>query len=251
LENTFVQLTNFMRKIVITALAICAVSFVFAQDSTIIKKTTTAVTYGGNDHLLLQFGYNAWGGKPDSIRTKGFSRTFNAYIMFAFPFKTNPHISVALGPGIATDHVFLDEMSAGLADNTSKLVFADVSDTNHFKKYKVATAFLEAPVELRFRSNPNDDRHSFKVALGAKVATLLSAWVKAKDLQNKSDNLIKGFIYKEKNKHFFNSTRLSVMGRIGYGNFSVFGSYAITALLKEGVGPTLHPFSIGLTLSGL
>ena len=41
--------------------------------------------------------------RPDSIGTKGFSRTFNMYLMLDFPFRTNPHFSVALGPGFATD----------------------------------------------------------------------------------------------------------------------------------------------------
>ena len=31
-------------------------------------------------------------------------------------------------------------------------------DTNHYKKYKLSTAYLEAPVELRYSSNPEDDK---------------------------------------------------------------------------------------------
>lgn len=233
------------------ALAICAVHFGFAQDTTVRKTTTVTTPYiGGYDHLLLQLGFAGWQGKPDSINTQGFSRTFNAYLMFAFPFKTNPHISVALGAGVATDHIFFEKTSIGLADITPTLVFKNVADTNHFKKYKLATAYLEAPVELRYSSNPNDDKHSFKVALGAKVGLLVSSWVKGKDLEDKNGNTIKPYIDKEKSKRFLNSTRLSGTARIGYGKFSLYGTYAFTALFKEGVAATIHPFSIGLTLSG-
>jgi hypothetical protein len=247
------QLTNYMRRIVLTALAFCAVHFVFAQDTTIVRKTvpTPTASVGGNDHLLLQLGYTQWQGKPDSIKTKGLSRTFNMYFMFAFPFKTNPHLSVALGPGFATDHMFFDKMDIGITRNTSTVHFDDVSDTTHFKKYKLSTAFLEAPVELRYSSNPLDDKRSVKVALGVKVGTMLAGWTKGKTEVNSNGNTLRSYTDKEKSKHFFNTNRLSVMGRIGYGKFSLFTSYAITPVFKEGVGPTVRPLTIGLTLSGL
>jgi hypothetical protein len=41
------------------------------------------------------------------------------------------------------------------------------------------------------------------------------------------------------------------MGRIGYGKFSLFTSYTINPVFKEGVAPTVRPLTIGLTLSGL
>jgi hypothetical protein len=241
-----------MRRIVFTALALCAMYSGFAQDTTVVRKTTPTVnSVGGYDHLLLQLGYTQWKGKPDSIKTSGFSRTFNMYFMFAFPFKTNPHLSVALGPGIATDHIFFEDTYIGLKDATETLAFKNVGDTTHFEKYKLSTAYLEAPVELRYSSNPDDDKRSFKVAIGAKVGTLLSAWVKGKNEVDKNGNTIRSYTSKEKSKRFFNSNRLSLTGRLGYGKFSLFTSYTINALFKEGVAPTVRPFTIGLTLSGL
>jgi hypothetical protein len=75
--------------------------------------------------------------------------------------------------------------------------------------------------------------------------------VKGKDLVDKNGASVLDYTAKEKSKRFFNTNRLSVMGRIGYGNFSIFSSYTINTLFKEGVGPTVRPWSIGLTLSGL
>ena len=242
-----------MRRIVLSALALFVVSTTFAQADTIITRTNpvAATRVGGSDHFMIQFGLTRWAGKPDSIETKGFSRTFNMYFMFDFPFRTNPKLSVALGPGIATDHMLFNETDVDITANTNTLLFRDVSDTNHFEKFKVSTAFLELPVELRFSSKPYDNGRSIKVALGAKVATMLSAWTKGKTLVDKNDQLVRDFIQKEKSKRFFNTTRLSVTGRIGYGHFSLFGSYALTPVFKEGVAPTMRPFTIGLTLSGL
>ena len=204
-----------------------------------------------NDHFLLQLGYLNWTQKPDSIRTKGLPRSFNIYLMLDFPFKTNRHFSVALGPGVSTDAMYFDKTYVGIKDNTPSVRFQNVSDTNNFKKYKLATAFLEAPIELRYRFNPNDDRRSVKLALGAKVGTLLAASVKGKELRNRGGTTILDYTDKEKNKKFFNKTRLSVMARAGYGHFTLFASYSVTPLFRENLGPEIRPLTVGLTLSGL
>jgi hypothetical protein len=158
---------------------------------------------------------------------------------------------VALGPGLATDHVFLDKMSAGIKDNTTSVVFKNLKDTTHFKKYKVSTAFLELPIELRFSSNPDADGKSFKAAIGLKIGTMISAWVKGKDLEDRNGNTTNEYIMKEKSKRFFNTNRISATARLGIGHFTAFGTYSFTPLFKEGVGPKMNAMSIGLTLSGL
>ncbi len=239
-----------MRRIVFTALVLFFTEAVFAQaDSTPPKKMLGPMATTSKDHFMIQLGGAYWQNKPDSITTTGFSRTFNMYLMLDFPFRTNRHFSVALGPGIATDHIFLDKRDARIQDNATNLVFKNVKDTSHFKKYKVATAFLEAPVELRYSSNP--DGKGFKVAVGAKIGTMLAAWTKGKTLEDKNDKTINDFIQKEKSKRYFNTTRISVTGRIGYGNFTGFVSYGLTSVFKEGVAPKMNAMSIGLTISGL
>jgi hypothetical protein len=240
-----------MRRVFITVLAICVAGSLFAQDSTTIRIKATPRKSLPNDHLMIQLGTTSWSGKPDSINTGGLPRTFNAYVMLDFPFKTNPKLSVAIGPGIATDNMYFKNTIIGIKDPTTTIRFRNVADTTHFKKYKLSTAFLEAPVELRFSSNPEDNGKSIKVAIGAKVGTLLSAWTKGSGQENSAGNLINTAIVKEKSKQFFNTTRLSLTGRIGVGHFSLFGSYAITPLFREGFGPKVQPVVIGLTLSGL
>lgn len=242
-----------MRKVFLFVFAVFISSSLLAQtDSTVrrnILKPGTAAR--SNDHFLLQLGYTTWTGKPDSINTSGFSRGFNAYFLFDFPFKTNTKWSVALGPGISTDNIYFDNMMLGIKENTPSLRFQNVSDTNSFKKYKLATAFLEAPVELRFSSKPDDNKHSVKAAIGVKVGTLLSAGIKGKDLEDKNGNTLLSYTLKEKSKRYFNQNRLSATGRVGYGHFSLFASYAVTPLFKEGTAPVIRPLTIGLTISGL
>ena len=241
-----------MRRIVLAVLVVFLSASAFAQnDTTLTLKNRNVGVPRSNDHFMLQLGYTTWMNAPDSINTSGIPRTFNAYFLFDFPFKTNPHLSVAIGAGIASDNVYFEETRIGIADNTTDIRFNNVADTSHFKKYKLNTTYLEAPLELRFSSKPEDNRRSIKVALGIKVGTLLSAKTKGKNLLDKNDNNINSFTQKESSKKFFNQNRFSATGRIGYGHFSLFGSYQLNRLFKEGQGPDVRPLTVGLTLSGL
>jgi hypothetical protein len=204
-----------------------------------------------NDHVMLQFGADTWTNTPDSINPKGFSRFFNAYIMIDKPFRTNPKMSVALGLGIGSSNIFFKNTYVDVKSNTRTLPFKRVDSINHFKKFKLTTIFLELPVELRYSSNPLESNKSFKMALGAKIGTLLKAYTKGKNLEDKNGNAVNSYVEKQSSKRYFNSTRLSFTGRIGYGVFSLFGAYQVTGVLKDVAGPEIRPYSIGLTISGL
>jgi len=215
------------------------------------SKKKPNITGRANDHFLLQLGITNWAGRPDSIQTKGLSRSFNMYFMFDFPFKSNPRISVGIGLGIGTDNIYFDKTYVGIKDATSTLRFQDLSDTNHFKKYKLTTAILEAPLELRFSSNPATPNKSYKASLGIKVGTLLNVHTKGKNWQTASGGTLITYTEKQTSKRFFNSNRFVATARLGYGVFSVFGAYQLNTLFKEGLGPDVRPYTIGLTLSGL
>lgn len=241
-----------MKKSFLTAMALLASLLIFAQaDSSKTRSVATPVLPRSADHLMFQLGYTTWTGAPDSLAISGLPRTFNAYFLFDFPFKTNPKLSTAIGAGIATDNVYFDKMNVEITSNAENLRFRNVADTNHFSKYKVATTYLEAPIELRFRSNPANDRKSFKAALGVKVGVLVGAHTKGKELQNRNNNRIGDYTEKLESRRYFNSNRISFMGRVGMGNLTLFGSYAATPLFREGVTTAIRPLTVGITLSGL
>jgi hypothetical protein len=204
-----------------------------------------------NDHFLLQLGYDQWLGKPDSIKTTGFSRSINVYLMLDFPFKSDPRFSAGIGAGVATSTTYFDKQLVNIGTGGGTLRFPNVADTNRYKRYKLVTTYLEAPVELRFVADPSNSNKSFKAALGVKIGTNIGASTKGKTLVNKTGATLNSSTFKEKNRQYFNGTRFSVMGRVGYGSFSLFGQYQVNNLLKDGVGPELRTLSIGLTISGL
>jgi hypothetical protein len=242
-----------MKKIFLLFLSTLLITSLFAQDSLKVPIIKKPIDLSGraNDHFLLQLGYTGWAGRPDTISPSGFSKSINVYFMFDFPFKTNPKLSMAVGAGVSSDHIKFSKTYVGIKESGSVLKFIDQSDTSHFKRTKLATAYLEAPVEFRFTADPMNSGKSFKFAIGVKVGTMVSAHTRNKDLEDKNGNLINSYLMKESSKRFFNSTRLSTHARIGWGHFSLYGSYQVSALFKDGAAAVIRPYSIGLTLSGL
>ncbi len=203
------------------------------------------------DHFMFQYGLDTWlGSKPDSIKTKGFSRHFNFYVLFDKPLKQNKKYSIAYGLGIGSSNIILDHRYAKVWANSSSLPF---DSTTRFNKSKLTTIYVEAPVEFRYYSNPENPNKSWKMAVGVKVGTILKAYFKGKDLQDQNGASIYGptYIKKEYDKKFFNSTLVTASARVGYGAFSLHADYQITSVLKPGFGPDMHTLSIGLSISGL
>jgi hypothetical protein len=246
-------LKYYMKKIGLAVTALLFLGAAFAQDNPAAKKKQINLNSRPNDHLMIQFSSDHWTNMPDSVSShqKGFSRGFNAAFMIDKPFRNSPKFSVAFGLGFSSSNIFFKTMTVDIASTTAKLPFTATDATNHYKKFKVATSFLEVPVELRFSSRPDQNSKSVKFALGAKIGTLINAHIKGKDLEDNNNKVIRSSVVKETSKRFFNTTRLVTTARIGYGMYSIFGAYQVSKILKEAVGPDMKGFQIGIALSGL
>ncbi|MCY7292599.1 MAG: PorT family protein [Ferruginibacter sp.] len=239
-----------MRKFsaIVFALTISAIAF--------SQTTPTIPTKLGNraaDHFMVQIAGNFWSGSPDSVSNniKSFNRSANVYLMYDKQFKNNPRLSAAIGIGVGTSNIYFDKMEVKIAAANPKLPFIRTDTGNNFKKYKLATAFLEIPIELRFMAKPETPNKSIKGAIGIKVGTLLNAHTKGRNLQNAAGTKINGFTLKESSKSYFNTTRIAATARVGYGIFSLFGAYSITNMFKDGAGADIKLVQVGFTISGL
>jgi hypothetical protein len=237
-----------MKKIFTSVLAIGFCMMVQAQTG---DKTGKKLRRIANDHFMFQLTADSWMNKPDSIVTKGIGKGGNIYLMMNYPFKTNPKLSVGIGAGFGTSGIYLDKQSVNLSALTPTMTFKKTDTVNHFKKYKLANTYLEAPVEIRYTQHPENADKSFKFALGAKVGTLLDAHTKGKNLLDKNGTALNSYTEKLKQKKFYNSSRIALTARVGYGHFTVFGQYQLTSLFKDAVGPDVHPLSIGISIGGL
>jgi hypothetical protein len=274
-----------MKKYFITALVFLATTAAFAQkkhsqnpknnppstDSTVTNKTPLGplappgaeadkpkpkkvwdLSKRSADHFMFQLGYDNWAGAPDSIHIQGFNRSANFYFMFDFPFKTDPRLSIGAGLGIGSSNIFFHQQRVLVnAQGATTLGFPNDENGDHWKKFKLVTTYLEAPVELRYAVDPENMDKSWKFAVGVKIGLMLSAYTKAKDKVNSVGGTLINGIEKESSKQFFNTPKLAATARVSKGVIGIFGQFQANALIKTNAGPSVFPFSMGIQLSGL
>lgn len=240
-----------MRKLFVILIALTASLPSFSQE--IKEKKTFDLANRAADHFMIQLALNSWQGAPDSISNhiSGFQRSANVYVMLDKPFKANPRFSIAAGIGVGTGNIYFKKMIVDIGSTNTLLPFRAVDSTDNYKKFKLSTAYLEVPLELRFTADPSLANKTFKAALGIKIGTMVNAHTKGKGLRNVSGTVINSKTVKESTKSYFNTTRLAATARVGYGNFSLFGAYSLTGLFKDGVAADIKGMQIGLTFSGL
>jgi len=223
-------------------LLLLSVPAAFAQE---VEKGSTkserAVEKPARDFLMLQLTYDGWM-RPDSVNTKGLGRGANFYICYDFPIKKS-NFSFAAGIGIGTSNIYLDNQEISLIDSTKDQAVIQ-AESKDYKRYKLTTAYLEAPFELRFYGNRINRNKGFKAAVGLRAGTLLGAHTKGK----LSDVRISE---KVNTKRFLDTWRFAATARIGWGNFSLFGAYNLNTLYKDGQGPEITPYSLGICITGL
>lgn len=222
---------------------ICTAHTGFAQTEPTKSGALTEIQKPSRDFLMLQFTYEGWAKKPDSVHIGGFGRGFNGYLCYDFPIQKS-HMSFAAGVGVGSSNIYMDNQEIRFRDTVDQVVFAPESED--YKKFKINTTYLEAPLELRYFANNQNRNKGFKAAIGMRAGLLVGA--KTKDVLEVEGTKV---VEKINTKRYLDKYRFSATARVGYGNFTLFGSYNINALFKEGEGPDIVPYSIGLCITGL
>jgi hypothetical protein len=154
---------------------------------------------------------------------------------------------VGVGVGVGSDNVFFQHTTIDLK-NSQQVKFRRDTVTQ-YKRYKLGSAYFEAPLELRWAKDPENMNKSLKFAVGLKVGLPVDFHTKAKVTRDAAGNL--AYTLKEKDRKHANNIRAVATARVGFGNFSLFGAYSLTGMFREGFGPTVRPYTVGLCLSGL
>jgi|SRR5690606_27882397 len=182
------------------------------------------------------------------------SRTVNIYYTYALRIAESK-FSLVPGIGLSLErYKFRNYATLGFndADGTVSLLLPSETAITGERKSQLITNYIDVPVELRFMTNPSDPNRSFKASIGGRIGYLYDAFTKMK--YKVDGEPIKQ--YKDKQLFNLNRFRYGVSGRIGIGNFSVFGYYNLTPLFKEGEGPAedgvindFQTFTVGISLS--
>ncbi|WP_344822740.1 outer membrane beta-barrel protein [Rurimicrobium arvi] len=204
------------------------------------KKST--VEKPSRDFVMIKITTGGWADKPDSVSTKNLGRGFAISLMYDFPIKKS-NFSFAAGLGINAQNVYLDGQNINFKDTGSQSIFFASSA---YKRYKLTTTRLEMPLELRFFGNNKNRNVGFKAAVGANIGLTIGSHTKGVSGSG-------GSKYSDKvvTRRFIQQWDFAPTMRIGYGNFSVYGSYSLTPLFKENAGPQVVQYSIGICLTGL
>lgn len=240
------SMRQFFSTVVLVSLFTIFALPVSAQFKLAENANDAAILKPSRDFLMLQFTYEAWANAPDTVKTGGFGRGFNGYICYDFPIQKS-HLSFAAGIGVGSANIYFKDQELGLTDTGAAA--AQISfrpESTDYKKYKLNTTYLEAPFELRYFSNMNNRNKGFKAAIGLRAGILVGAHVK--DTRTVDGTKV---VDKINTKRYLDKYRFSGTVRLGYGNFSLFGSYNINAIFKDGLGPNIIPYSVGLCITGL
>lgn len=210
------------------------------------KEEKSTISKPSRDFVMMQFTYDNWLNKPDSIDITGLGHGANFYLCYDFPISKS-NFSFAAGIGIGTSTVYIGNNQELVLNDTGSSAVARFSDESQdYKKFKFATTYLEAPFELRYFGNKENRNKGFKAAIGLRVGTLVGAHTKGRysvDGTKVTD--------KVNSKRFLETWRYAATLRLGWGNFTILGAYNIGSVFKDGKGPQVNPISFGLCITGL
>jgi hypothetical protein len=235
----------------------------FGQETTTTATTTTtaatATKKTGRPNipgiLALELGINGHSGAPANFRT-GFwgSRTVNIY--YQLPFQLfNSGFSFVPGIGFGLERFkFKNNYTINYSSPTSGEIVliapADAAVPN-IRKSQLIANYIDIPIEIRFSTKPDDPARSFNVSVGGRIGYLFDSFTK---LKYKENSEIKKIKYKQNFQ--LTEIRYGLTGRIGFGDFSIFGYYNLTPLFEEGKGlmennqyKDFNTFTIGISLA--
>lgn len=112
-----------------------------------------------------------------------------------------------------------------------------------YTKSKMVVNYLNLPLMLEYQTNRHSKANSFHIGVGIQTGLRIGAHTKRvyQDDGNKKKD-------KDPGDYHINPFKYDAMVRIGWGKLNLHANYSLNALFKDGRGPELYPFTVGLTL---
>lgn len=112
-------------------------------------------------------------------------------------------------------------------------------DPDGFKKSKLTVSYLTVPLLLEFQVPINGASNQLFISVGLIGGINLGSHTKVKSEHSKS---------KDHGSFNINPFKYALAGRVGLKGINLFASYSLSPLFKDGKGPELFPFTIGISL---
>lgn len=227
----------------------------FAQDSSqsvkqnVQEKAMQAAYSLRGINVCSELTSNYWFSLPSNISTSTVSLGTDFTVYYDIPLGQNFYFA----PGLSLDNVdvhsnaaiYRQPNSTGTGVASTQLIPFDSIFGSDYSVNKLVTKYLEIPLELQWKSKPVHHNKSFFIAAGVRGGVLIqSYWKYVYTVPVYGTEKIK--VYSIPN---LNTFRYGVMGRVGYGNFALYGFYGLSDLFQSGKGTVATPFSVGISLT--
>lgn len=190
---------------------------------------------------------------PNDFKLGAFNRGINVYFMYDVAFgkkKIVKNFSIAPGIGVGSENYYFKNYK--LTWHYDSLTrFKPLGDSISSKNSKLNMTYIDIPIELRYRSEPNKKTGmSWKIAVGFKFGFLVgSKWKYKGEDPNKGTNgesvTIKDIGVANMSKFRYGPTI-----RGGYGPVSIFAYYSVGSAFST-KGPKMNPIVFGISINGL
>jgi len=151
------------------------------------------------------------------------------------------YIGITSGLGLQFNNYRFNSNNRLIGDSAKLTYF---TDTLKYKKDKLVATYLTLPLLLEFQLPLNHKEDWLHLSVGVVGALRVGTHTKQVFNLNGNDN-------KEKQRDDFHLSpfQYGLTARLGYDNMGVFVNYSLSALLKNGEGPELYPWSAGISFS--
>ena len=251
------QLMDMKRSFLLVVFFLIPLPFsIYAQDVLPERKEDIVQLNGARPDipgiLGFDFGFNQMSDFSEDMKIEFMgSRYFSGY--YKYTFNINNSFSFHPGVSVGTEKFQFNEniaLQPGENANGGYQVIIygldSLIDAQSFKKSQLATAYIEIPLEITFRTNPNPKK-AFKFTVGGKAGYLIDSKMKIKYKQDDETKIMK-----DKQDYGLTPWRFSITGRIAFSDISLFYHYSVTELFKKDKGPlgiTGHPMNFGISLN--
>lgn len=153
------------------------------------------------------------------------------------------YIALTTGAGFEFNRYFFAKGNMSLLPTKDSVSAAPF--VVNFKKNILKSSYITVPLLLQFNTNKNPNK-AFHFALGGYFSYNLGVQLKQLYTLGDTDYKIKTG---DNNSFNVNPFKYGAMVRMGYKKVNIYATYAASELFQNKTfGPTLHPFSVGITL---
>ncbi len=192
------------------------------------------------DRFMIDVFHTFWLKAPKSINPQKFNPGFNISAMWDFKLPNKSPLSFGLGLGFTYYTQFSDAMLQVSSSNI--MTYQVISEEIKYSLNRTSFTNINLPLEFRYRHSSG-----FKISAGARLGLTTGFAYRYKGLNPDGTGEKMNFkSYEIYNKEKFN---FDVYLRTGWKVVGVYACYQVTSPFQSGKGPSMNPFTIGLTIN--